>query len=186
LRFLRSRQKSLLTDNEIIRQYRSEQDPALIGVLFERYSHLIYAVSFNYLKDEDECKDAVIQIFENLGRDLLKYNIQYFSSWLHTVTRNHCLKILSSKKDFVPLQEAYHLNPEEETDDSEFYKYLPHLSEAIQNLNKDQRQCVELFYLKELSYKDISDQTGYNLNQVKSFIQNGKRNLKIILEKRKK
>lgn len=186
MRFLRSRQKSLLTDDEIIRQYRNDQDPALIGVLFERYSHLIYAVSFNYLKDEDECKDAVIQIFENLGRDLLKYQIQYFSSWLHTVTRNHCLKIISSKKEFVPLKEDYHSNQEDDSDDPEFEKYLPHLAEAIKNLNDDQRRCVELFYLRELSYKDIADQTGYNLNQVKSFIQNGKRNLKIILLKRKK
>lgn len=183
MRFLRSRHKSELSDDQIIRCYKEDHDQSWIGVLFERYSHLIYAVSFNYLKDEDECKDVVIHIFENLSKDLQRYEINYFSSWLHTVARNHCLRLLAAKKEKVPLQDQ--LVSLEEEEPELFSEFLPQLSTAIDRLNEDQKKCIELFYLKEMSYKDISELTGFSLNQVKSFIQNGKRNLKLILTNKK-
>lgn len=53
---------------------------------------------------------------------------------------------------------------------------------ALKELKADQKTCVELFYLKHMSYGDIVDVTGYDLKKVKSYIQNGKRNLKLKLE----
>jgi RNA polymerase sigma-70 factor (ECF subfamily) len=60
------------------------------------------------------------------------------------------------------------------------------LEEAIQELSEEQKLCVNLFYLQKKSYQQITDRTGFTLMQVKSYIQNGKRNLKIILEKKLK
>ncbi len=184
MRFLRSKNPSLLTDEEIIKEYKKSSNPALIGILFDRYSYLVYSVSFHYLKDEDDCKDAVLTIFENLSKDLSKYEVKHFSSWLHVVTKNHCLRQLSKRKDFIPITDKTNLSePQEE--ESEFNIHLPDLDKAIDQLNEDQKICIDLFYLKELSYKEITEKTGFNLNQVKSFIQNGKRNLKLILLKKK-
>ena len=178
MRFLRSKNPSLQTDEQIIADFRKNGNPELIGVLFERYSHLVYAVSYNYLKDEDDCKDVVFHIFENLGRDLNRYEIKNFSSWLHVVTKNHCLRQLTKRKETIPIANVAYLVSEEE-EEPEFNIHLPNLPAAMEKLNAEQRICIDLFYLKELSYKEITEKTGYDLNQVKSFIQNGKRNLKI-------
>lgn len=186
MRFLRSNRKVHLSDEEIIEAYRHEVNPDLLAILFERYSHLVFAVSMNYLKNEEESKDAVLAIFEKLASDLQHYHIRKFSAWLHTVTRNYCLKEEKNKKIKVRLSEEDKImadEPENDKDDS-IDVHLNYLPEALKNLNTEQRTCIHLFFLKEKSYREISELTGYDYNQVKTFIQNGKRNLKIYLEKR--
>jgi len=184
LRFLRSKNPSLRSDEDIIIDFRKTGDQALIGVLFDRYSHLVFAVSYNYLKDEEDCKDAVLHIFENLGRDLNRYEIKNFSSWLHVVTKNYSLRQLSKRKATLPITNESYIVEEEELG-PEFNIHLPNLSKAMEQLNKEQKICIDLFYIKEQSYKEITEQTGFDLNQVKSYIQNGKRNLKLILLNKK-
>ena len=164
----------------------------LIGILYKRYAHLVLGLSIKYLKDEDEAKDAVMHIFEKLMSDLLKYEVQYFKSWLYTFSKNHCLMVLRTKQSrlgkeidlqihassFMETETNLHLNTYE-TREGEYNA----LDKAMGELNNEQRKCIELFYLKEKSYQEIAQSTGYTLNEVKSFIQNGKRNLKIKLEK---
>jgi RNA polymerase sigma factor (sigma-70 family) len=183
---------SLLTDAELLDLHKEKNDPAIIGVLFKRYTHLVLGVSFKYLRDEDEAKDAVMEIFEKLLKDLSRHEITYFKSWLHTVTKNHCLmKLRAAKRKFVERIENDEtdlevvemnllLHPE---DANEKEIMLTLLEKGIKQLNNDQRKCVELFYLEQKSYQEIVELTGYTMLNVKSYIQNGKRNLKIFMEK---
>ena len=181
--FIKSGKGSSQSDDEIISVYRKTQDPHFIGILFDRYSHLVFAVSMKYLKNEEDSKDVTIQIFEKLPKDLVTYNIHNFSSWLHTVTKNYCIRFLSKNKNYTV--DATNIPDQTENDDDSFDKvYLPHLEEAIKKLNNEQRTCIELFYIQNLSYTEVSEKTGYSMNEVKSYIQNGKRNLKIILLKK--
>lgn len=162
----------------------------MLGILFKRYTHLVFGVSMKYLKDEDDSKDAVMQIFEKLVTDLKKHPVENFKSWLHTVTKNYCLMQLRSRKGkyFQPLpdteesleivESAGSLHP----DKVELEEKLSLMEKGIQALNAEQRTCVELFYLKEMSYQQVAEQTGYSMLQVKSFIQNGKRNLRIFMD----
>ena len=180
------------SDNELITEYKNTKNNVFVGILYKRYSHLVLGLSLKYLKDEDEAKDAVMQIFEKLLADLLKFNIEYFKSWLYTFSKNHCLMIIRTKQSklkkeidlqihadsFMETETNSHPN---RTEEKEVQYSL--LEQAIEELNEDQRRCIKLFYLKERSYNEIVDETGYSLNEVKSFIQNGKRNLKIKLEK---
>ena len=139
-----------------------------------------------YLKDEESSKDAVMQIFEKLFVDLHKHEVGNFKSWLHSVTRNYCLHIIrDSKYQNQKLKDFS--NSEEEVMENQLFLYqdsvnvledrVADLERELGNLSKEQRVCVELFYLKDKSYQEIADETGYSLNQVKSYIQNGKRNL---------
>lgn len=139
-----------------------------------------------YLKDEESSKDAVMQIFEKLFVDLRKHDVSNFKSWLHSVTRNYCLHIIrDSKYQNQKLRDFS--NSEEEVMENQLFLYqdsvtvqeerVAELERELGNLSKEQRVCVELFYLKDKSYQEIADETGYSLNQVKSYIQNGKRNL---------
>ncbi|MBK7856318.1 MAG: sigma-70 family RNA polymerase sigma factor [Bacteroidetes bacterium] len=95
---IRSKDKSTLTDAALIELYRSKNDTNAIGILFNRYSHLVYGVCMKYLKDDDDCKDATLQIFEKLYDDLKKYSVEKFSFWLHSVARNYCLMQLRNKQ----------------------------------------------------------------------------------------
>lgn len=183
---------STLSDLEIIALYVKSKDKSYVGELYKRYTGFVFLISMKYLKDEDAGKDAVMQIFEKLFSDLLKHEISNFKSWLHTVTRNHCLLILRNvtyiqkketilKKEtdfFMDFEADFHLNEKEENETK-----LLKLDDAINQLNEEQKLCVKLFYIDSKSYKEVADLTGYDINKVKSFIQNGKRNLKIILEK---
>lgn len=180
------------SDNELITEYKNTRNNVFVGILYKRYSHLVLGLSLKYLKDVDEAKDAVMQIFEKLLTDLLKHNIEYFKSWLYTLSKNHCLMILRTKQtklrkemdlqihadSFMETENDLHQNKAADKE-----KQYTSLEKAIEELNVDQRKCIELFYLKEMSYNQIVEMTGYNINEVKSFIQNGKRNLKIKLEK---
>lgn len=181
----------LLADHELILKYRRESDPEVISELFTRYTHLVFGVCLKYLDDKDDAKDAVMEIFEGLMEDIPAYEILNFKSWLHSVTRNHCLMKLRKNK-------FTHLEPEEITkksdeifmespgdlhQDIDLEEYtLRELETALGFLKEPQRVCIELVYLKEKSYVEVSEMTGYSMNEVKSHVQNGKRNLRIRLE----
>ena len=162
-----------------------------IGVLFSRYSHLVFGVCMKYLKDEDESKDAVMQVFEKLLKELLRHEVDNFKPWLHSVTKFHCLMLLRSGKKEVKgmdpgiMEKELSLHPSGLSTEEIIQKdhQLTLMEQAIQELDEHQQRCIRLFYLEEKSYQEVSDMTGYNMNQVKSYIQNGKRNLKILMTK---
>lgn len=181
------------TDEELLEAYRSSKDQNHIGDLYKRYMHLVYGLCLKYMKDEALASDMVMHIYEKLVNDTLKHDIKHFKSWLYMVSKNHCLMQL--RKDqvrtkhesnyateetvFMESPEVEHLNhvtPEEEK--------LQHLSDCLEQLKKEQKECVSLFYNEEKCYQEITDITGYALKKVKSYIQNGKRNLKICIEKK--
>lgn len=196
IRFTRKQEKHgfhELPDLELILKYRENADPEVIAVLFLRYTHLVYGVCLKYLDDKDDAKDAVMEIFEGLMEDILRHDIHNFKSWLHSVTRNHCLMMLRKIK---PVRMEMEMT--EEKKDGEFMEIpvglhqeveleeytLKDLESAMVTLKEPQRRCIELVYLKDKSYTEVCDITGYSLNEVKSHVQNGKRNLKIRLESR--
>jgi RNA polymerase sigma-70 factor (ECF subfamily) len=180
-----------LPDHELILKYRETRNAEVIAILFQRYTHLVYGVCLKYLADQDDAKDAVMEIFEGLIDDLLKHEVHNFKSWLHSVTRNHCLMKLRKEKamvmdiekmtertgeDFVEIADDLH-------QEDVLENYNPgDLSEVLKTLKEPQRRCIELFYLEGKSYQEVSDITGYSMNEVKSYVQNGKRNLKLKLE----
>lgn len=183
----RKKDHSQLSDEEVLEKYKASRDKELVGILFKRYSHLAYGVCLKYLKNREESQDLVIAIFEKLFDDLLKHEINHFKSWLHRVVRNHCLMVLRKNNRPGTERDVDELTWKLEEEESEIEikeileNNLNSLEGALLQLNSDQQTCIRLFYLEDLSYNSISEQTGFNLNQIKSHIQNGKRNLKILL-----
>ena len=174
-------------DSELLAQYKITGDVEVIGELFSRYTSLLYGVCLKYLRDRDDSKDAVMQVFEKLIQTLRQHEIENFKSWLYVITRNHCLMQIRAKKGKMTedissnlMESELVLHLEEET---ELEGNLTKLEKCIQQLVNEQKHCVQLFFLDQKCYKDITGLTGFDLNQVKSFIQNGKRNLKICMEK---
>jgi len=176
-------------DRDLVLDYKKTGDRKTLGILFDRYSHLVFGVCMKYLKNQDDSKDATLNIFEKAMTDLKKYDVEKFSYWIHTVARNYCLMQLRSRRAMVyiddhegPGEKVLNQSPESQpTEDLENRIQL--LEEAIEKLNPEQKICIDLFYLKKYCYQDVSKITGYSLNEVKSHIQNGKRNLKIYITK---
>lgn len=187
---------SSLPDAKLIEKYVLSGDKKILGELFSRYSHLVYGLCFKYLHNTDDSKDAVMDIFDNLG-DLLKgHRIRNFKAWLYSVSKNHCLMHLR-KKSIENMSVPFPEDEENETDFMEFPDFIHLINEddnqekmallykSVDELEEEQRICVCLFFLENKSYKEIYDETGYDFKQVKSYIQNGKRNLRLKLEKLK-
>ena len=188
---LNRKQKNHLTDEELLDFYLKSHDLEIIGILYKRYAHLVYGVCLKYLKDRDDGKDAVMQIFEKIIKELGEKEVKHFKSWIYVVARNYCLMQLRNKK--------YRESTNIESGDSESFFMeseieMNHIDETILNtrtdklkncldqLSSEQKRCVELFYLKEKCYKEIVAVTHFELKKVKSYIQNGKRNLKNCME----
>ncbi|MCB9233836.1 MAG: sigma-70 family RNA polymerase sigma factor [Bacteroidia bacterium] len=190
--FRKSTKKEPLSDLELIAKYKATEDSTFVGTLYERYSLQIFAICRKYMNDEEEAQDMAMQVFEYLLKELLKYEIQNFKSWLARATKNYCLMRLRKEKrqmarfeDFKNSQESLmesvdFMHPDEE---QEREMQVIALREALEGLKDHQRTCVEMFYLQDSSYEEIAAHTGFSMNEVKSYIQNGKRNLKIKLEK---
>lgn len=186
---MKPNQYSHISDGELLGYYYADGNQEWIGLLLQRYTLLLLGVCMKYLKNETEAKDCVQQIFLKVLTEAPKYKIDYFKSWLYMVAKNHCLMRLRDKggkgvKELNDIHLAETESNKEELLQSE--KTYDLLAEAITELNEDQRVCVHLFYLQKQSYQQISERSGYSLMQVKSYIQNGKRNLKIILERKLK
>ncbi len=182
-----------LDDSRLINLYKVKGDQKAVGALFERYSHLVFGVCMKYLKNADDSKDATLNIFEKLLGDLKKFEVEKFSNWIHSVARNYCLMQLRNRKamiytddesmpDMDVLVEKY--QPMHHVDESKLETQLQLLDSAIESLNEEQRICIDLFYLKKYCYQDVAEISGFSMNEVKSYIQNGKRNLKIYMLKR--
>lgn len=156
-------------------------------MLYNRYMHLVYGVCLNYFKEEEASKDAVMQIFEELVLKLKIHEVQNFKSWLHVLTRNHCLMALRklAKNNTVSIDDTFVENTDfvhldiDETKETQ----LTIMEKCMETLTEEQRKSVDLFYLQEKCYKEVAEITGFELVKVKSYIQNGKRNLKICIEK---
>lgn len=174
-------------DLSLIAAYQKSGDLEVLGTLYNKYMHLVFGVCFNYFKDEELSKDAVMQIFEELVVKLKIHQVQNFKSWLHVLSRNHCLMALrkAAKNPTVAMEDNFVENGDfvhldiDDTKESQ----LTIMEKCMETLTEEQRKSVDLFYLQEKCYKEVADITGYDMLKVKSYIQNGKRNLKICIEK---
>lgn len=178
-----------LDDDQLISLLRETGEADYFNQLYERYIPLVYGLCLKYLQDAEKSQDAVIDIFETLSPKITNYEIKVFKNWIYSVTKNHCFHILrENKKEIVVDFDSQIMESDvvldlfsEETMEKEKEAAL---KECMNRLPDPQRVSVRMFFYEDKSYLDIVDETGYNLKSVKSFLQNGKRNLKICIEKK--
>lgn len=187
LAFLKNIPDNATDDKQLVELYKQSGDLVVLGHLYQRYMDLVYGVCLKYLKEPETAKDAVMQVFEELVLKLKKHEVENFRGWLHQVAKNHCLmqlrtpknlKTVELKTELVQSGENVHLNGILEKEEN--FKKLEY---CIGTLSNDQQVAIRLFYLEEKCYNEIVEITGQEWNQVRSFIQNGRRNLKLCMEK---
>lgn len=179
-----------LTDAELLEHFYHDHDNKWLGILLPRYTLLLLGVCMKHLKNEEDARDCVQHIFLKVINELHKYQVEYFKSWIYMIAKNHCLmKLRGNKNNKVELNEQYITAAEAETDKNELHardSLFQIMEQALEQLNPEQQACLKLFYLEKKSYADVAEITGLSMLQVKSHLQNGKRNLKLIMEKLKK
>jgi RNA polymerase sigma factor (sigma-70 family) len=180
---------SSASDGELVADYKSTHDVNILGELYGRYMDLLYGVCLKYLKEPEDARDAVLNIFEELVPKLIKYEVENFRSWVYQLSKNHCLMRLRSEKNKKPANvdvslvqsvDEVHLNGELEKEEN-----LKTMEYCLSQLADEQRQVIQLFYLDGKCYNEIVEITGIEWNKIRSYIQNGRRNLKICMEKNK-
>ncbi len=176
-----------LTDQELADQYRITASQPLLATLFERYRDLVFGLCYKYLQDSDLAADACNDIYIELVTKLQKHEVEYPKSWLYSLARNHCLMKLRKKKQLLVAEFTENLMQSEEgwhpnTEMQEKEARLNALEDCISKLKEEQQQAVQLFYIQEKCYNEISEITGLEWNTIRSQIQNGRRNLKICME----
>jgi RNA polymerase sigma-70 factor (ECF subfamily) len=180
------------SEEELLAEFRSSGDLELLGELYSGYMHLVYGVCLKYLKDRDSSMDAVMQIFEKLITEIPRHNIENFRSWLHVVTKNYCLMQLRSEKMqnekmaqwIIESPDFMENDPEMHPIDEEISGTDKALEDCIERLKEEQKSCIRLFYYENRCYNEIADTLNLDEKKVKSYLQNGKRNLKICLEEK--
>jgi len=195
LAFLKNISTTNQSDTELVLAYRQSDDLKVLGELYQRYMELVYGVCLKYLKEPELAQDAVMQIFEELVSKLKKHEVENFRGWLHQVAKNYCLMQLRTPKNLKTIalppllmqnEEDVHLNGmmSEGTSLEEKEENLQNLEECIASLADEQRTMIKLFYLDGKCYNEIVEITGMEWNHVRSSIQNGRRNLKLCMEKK--
>lgn len=187
--FLKNISPDKSTDKELLVAFKETGDIIHLSVLYQRYMDLVFGVCLKYFKDPERCKDAVMDIFDELNTKLKLHDVENFKGWLHVLTRNYCLMQLRSPRnlkttEFSPVfmysEQNTHLNGEALEKEENFKK----LEKCMETLPEEQKQSVKLFYLESKCYNEIAVITGYDWNKVRSYIQNGKRNLKLCIEEK--
>ena len=176
------------SDQELVQRYKQTADLQILGALYQRYMELVYGVCLKYFRDPEESKDAVMNIFEELIHKLRVHDVENFRSWLHVLAKNHCLMQLRKKGrvkiadiDLSIMQSTEDLHPNGVMDREEA---LSLMEDCMETLPEEQKRSVELFYLKNKCYNEIAEITGMEWNKVRSQIQNGKRNLRLCMDKK--
>lgn len=174
-----------LEDKELLERYYQDYNNDMLGILLKRYTMLLLGVCMKYLKNEEDAKDSVQQVFLKVINDLPKYRVEFFKSWLYMVAKNHCLMRLREKGKYTAELNEHLLSTPDDTEAIalalEKDIHLNQMEQAMGLLNEEQKLCVTCFYLQKQTYQQIAESTGYTVMQVKSHIQNGKRNLKIFM-----
>lgn len=177
-----------LTDAELLERFYTTRDNKWLGILLPRYTVLLLGVSMKYLRHEEDARDAVQQIFLKVIAELPKYKVEYFKSWVYMIARNHCLMRLRNLKSSREMNHPFDeetgsaQEPHDTTETLEKEARMLSLEENLRKLSKEQYECIHLFYMKKNTYDEIAQKTGYSLSQVKSYLQNGKRKLKLFME----
>lgn len=188
--FLKNIKANDISDKELIAAYKSSNDLGYVSTLYQRYMELVFGVCLKYFKDGERSKDAVMDIYEELCKKLKLHQVDNFKGWLQVLARNYCLMQLRSPRnmkttefnaDFMQSNQITHL----ENGILEKEENFKILEDCMGQLTIEQKQSIELFFLQKKCYNEIADITGFEWAKVRSYIQNGKRNLKLCMEERK-
>jgi RNA polymerase sigma-70 factor (ECF subfamily) len=192
LNLFNKRHINKLSDSELLNEIAFNQNKLAIGELYHRYAHLIFGVALKYLKNKSDAEDVVMLIFENVEKKIKTSHtntklIKHLKNWLYTITKHECLMALRKKNiQTSPIEYTLLTKADTSIENLESFRIkdfkLELLEAAIEKLKPNQKICIEAFYINNKSYDIIAKETGFELKKVKSYVQNGKRNLKILLE----
>ena len=186
MQFLKSNRKSTKSDLELIKDYKASGDLDLLTTLYDRYIELVFGLCLKYLKNGHESEDMVMHIYTVLIEKLKKHDVKNFKSWLYTLSKNQCIEFLRKNNRTLTKEKEAKLVYSEQVfhpDDVRKENALVQMEKCLVKLPEDQRKCIQLFYLENKSYNEIVDDTGFEWNMIRSYLQNGRRNLKICMEK---
>lgn len=175
-----------IDDLELISKYKKSKDQKWMGELYSRYVELVFGLCLKYYKNKADAEDALMSVYELVSQKLLTHEVKNFKPWLYTVTKNYCFEKLRQKTRVLQKEnEAAGMYSEDvfHLDNIEKEEKLNKLETCMKSIDKDQSNCVRLFYYEKKSYQQIATIESISWSKVRSLIQNGRRMLKNCMEK---
>ena len=176
-----AKSKPQICDEHIIESYKATKQSTALSPLFKKYTQSLLGLSYYYVSDAEASKDIIMDVYETVLRQIACKEITNFKAWIMSICRNKCLKHLRDKKVFLELNNCQEYFMENEEDMEYIDNRYSKLRDSIGQLKDEQRRCLVGFYIQGMSYKEISEDFDLGYKEVKSFIQNGKRNLKNLM-----
>ncbi|MCB0637390.1 MAG: RNA polymerase sigma factor, partial [Lewinella sp.] len=190
LRSLFGQDLSGLSDEELLAAARGRRRERFCDEIFRRYHVEVYGLCLYLLREASLSQDLTLQIFAKAFTELSGAEVSQLRPWLLALTRNTCLNHLKQAKKRQQARQDWQARTGEqnmlyaENRALETFSLLQEpgdddrLHALLATLPAEQRRCLELFYWEGLSYREIAARTGFAEKQVKSYLQNGKRQLR--------
>lgn len=151
-----------------------------IGNIIKENMTSLYRIAYSILKNEDEIYDAIssttIIVFEKIST--LK-QAEFYKTWITRILINECYKIYNQNKKIVYLENNQNVEQLKHVDT---YSEI-NIKELLKNLNIDLRQIVILYYIEDLSIKDIAKILEIPEGTVKSRLSRARKELEQVLIK---
>lgn len=182
------REISIEEDNLSVEKYLQSRDPQYWGTLYEKYRQPTFLLCMRIVRNVEEAKDLAAETFIKAFEHLERFKPGHpFLPWLSRIATNLCVDHLRRRNRFrfqAVAENHVVANSDGESSAEDQEELKTRILKAIKMLKRAQRRCFCLFYIHRLSYQEISELTGYSLQQVRSHIQNGRRKFKICMEQK--
>lgn len=134
-----------------------------------------YRLAYSYTKNQEDALDAVqnavckaLEAFESIR------NADAIKTWFYRILVNECLRVIKRRK-----QDA--MSDDIEAEDAVYYEKAydrENVDDELEKLEPDVQEIIKLRFFEEMSLKEISGITGYNINTVKTKLYRGLKLLK--------
>ncbi len=140
------------------------QQHILLKELYEEFSGDIYRYAFSLLRDEEEAKDSVHEVFLRYFKNMDSFRGDCSNkTWLFTITRNYCFDRLKNKNFNHHKIDDPDINDTYQPD----FEMKISLNDACKKLNEEENELIFLRDYAGYSYKEIAELTGYSRDNIK-------------------
>ena len=174
-------------DVQLIHRILSGDEDAF-SALVRKYQKSVHALAWRKIGDfhiaEEIAQDTFLQVYKNLAT---LRNPNQFAGWLYVIANRLCLKWFQKKK---PAMQSLGDTPVAEVAESSYKRYVAEQQEAeaterrheiveelLEKLPESERTVVTLYYLSEMTAKEIGNFLGVSVNTIKSRLRRARERL---------
>ena len=173
-----------MTDEELVEKIVAKNDTLLFGVLYDRYSRMVYNKCYGFARSQDEAEDLTQDVFLMLFVKLASFKGKSkFSTWLYSFTYNFCVNYVNRNKQrkmsdkSVSMDDVDYKMADEVSDESIYEMKANKLEKALNMVSPEDKSILLLKYQDGASIKELSDLMELGESAIKMRLKRAKAKL---------